>query len=210
MTAEELQLGTLAIGGYLIGSFPTGVVFTRKKYGIDVREMGSGNIGATNVTRNFGWYAGALVFAIDFLKGLVPVFYVRRYFANPWAPAVVGLALVIGHCFSAFLRLRGGKGVATSLGVLLAVAPWAAVLAAVVYVVLLATVKISAVGSLGGMAALLAYLAIVPPPFPTLVLALGISVIVLVRHRTNIQRLLNDFQNRKRAPTGRKKTAKGG
>lgn len=184
--------------GYLIGSFPTGVVLTRRKFGIDVREMGSGNIGATNVTRVFGWYAGGLVFAIDFVKGLVPLLLLRKYFPeDAWLLTLVGTALVLGHCFSAYLKFGGGKGVATSLGCLMAVVPVAALIAAGVYVLLLVTVKISAVGSLGGIIAALIYLAIVQPPWPAVTLVLAISFVVVLRHRSNIQRLTADLKNKK-------------
>src|SRR5271154_6882488 len=91
------------IPAYILGSFPTGVVLSRRKYGIDVREMGSGNIGATNVTRVFGWYAGVLVFVVDFLKGCLPVWLARHYaIGQPWLAVTVGVAVVLGHCFSLY------------------------------------------------------------------------------------------------------------
>lgn len=197
LTTRYIVWGVL---GYLMGSFPTGVVLTRNKYGLDVREMGSGNIGATNVTRVFGWYAGALVFLIDFLKGLFPLLFLRYWYPHDaWVLTITGTSLVLGHCFSAYLRLGGGKGVATSLGCLLAVVPWAAVLGGLVYVLLLVTVKISAVGSLGGILAVLIYLGIVPPPQPAVVLVLAISTIVILRHHTNIKRLISDFRTKRSA-----------
>src|ERR1700684_147405 len=89
------------LGGYLLGSFPTGVVLSRRKYGIDVREMGSGNIGATNVTRVVGWYAGILVFLVDLAKGTLSLCYLRsRFPGEPWLLTTASLALVVGHCFS--------------------------------------------------------------------------------------------------------------
>jgi len=183
---------------YLVGSFPTGVVLTRRKYGLDVRDMGSGNIGATNVTRVFGWYAGVLVFLIDFLKGWAPVAWVAlRYPEEPWLRTGVGACLVLGHCFSAFLRFRGGKGVATSLGVLLAVLPWAAVAGGVVYVILLVVTRISAVGSLGGMLAVLVFLAFRQPAQADAVLILIISILVVSRHHSNIRRLWGDLKNKR-------------
>lgn len=187
-----------AIAGYLIGSFPTGVVLTRRKYGIDVREMGSGNIGATNVTRVFGWYAGALVFLVDFLKGLLPLLLVKRYYPEDlWALAAGGSALVLGHCFSAYLKLRGGKGVATSLGCLVAVVPLLAGIAAAAYAVVLAITRISALGSLTGILVVLGYLAFFRPPAPVTCLILFIAVIVVVRHRQNIERLWAESRARR-------------
>jgi acyl phosphate:glycerol-3-phosphate acyltransferase len=184
---------------YLLGSFPTGVVLSRKKYGIDVREMGSGNIGATNVTRVFGWYAGVLVFMIDFLKGVFPIWLLQRYDqSEPWLMTFCSLALVLGHCFSVYLRFRGGKGVATSLGCLVVVAPWAAALSALSYLILLLTTKISAVGSLGGILVTLIYIVVAQPEGPVTWLIVGMSIIVVVRHRKNLQRLLSGWVAKRR------------
>lgn len=186
----------LGITGYLIGSFPTGVVFTRRKFGLDVREMGSGNIGATNVTRVFGWYAGILVFVIDLFKGAGPLWLVKTLWPNePWLLTATGSTLVMGHCFSAYLKFKGGKGVATSLGCLFIVAPWVAICSAIIYVALLVITRISAVGSLGGLGAVLIYLFIARPALSESVLLLVISFVVLIRHRSNIERLYRDFQN---------------
>lgn len=175
---------------YLLGSFPTGVVLSRRKYGLDVREMGSGNIGATNITRTFGWYAGMLTLLIDGLKGFLPVFLVQRYFPQePRLVPAVGIAVVTGHCFSAYLRFRGGKGVATSLGCLAAAAPRLAAVAAVTYGVVLLASRISAVGSLAGILAANLYLFFLRPPLAVVALTVGISIIVLIRHHSNIRRL---------------------
>ena len=181
--------------GYLLGSFPTGVVLSRNKYGLDVREMGSGNIGATNITRVFGWYAGALVFLVDFLKGLFPLLFLRYWYPHDeWVLTYTGIALVFGHCFSAYLKFRGGKGVATSLGCLVAVMPWAAITGGAVYLLLLAVVRISAVGSLGGILAVLIFLVFDKPSLPATALVLAVSALVIVRHHSNIRRLVGDVK----------------
>jgi len=160
--------------------------------------MGSGNIGATNVTRVFGWYAGVLVFLVDFLKGWAPVAWVSlRYPDDPWLRTGVAASLVLGHCFSAYLRFRGGKGVATSLGCLLAVMPWAAAWGGGVYVALLLITRISAVGSLGGILAVLIYLGWKQPPTPDIVLVAATSLLVVIRHKPNIERLWGDFQKKR-------------
>jgi glycerol-3-phosphate acyltransferase PlsY len=140
-----------------------------------------------------------LVFLADFLKGYLPLMLLQRFFPdNPWLATVTGLALVLGHCFSAYLGLRGGKGVATSLGCLTAVIPWVAMVSAVCYVVLLLATRISAIGSLGGMAVALLYAAGWKPSPPVLVLVVGISTIVLIRHHDNIRRLVGGFKARKK------------
>lgn len=185
-----MQYALAAIFGFLIGSFPTGVVLTRKKFGLDVREMGSGNIGATNVTRVFGWYAGVLVFLLDFAKGALPLYLIHHYVPDePWLGPVAAVALVAGHCFSVFLKGRGGKGVATSLGCLTVVAPIAAAVGAVTYAILLMATRISAVGSLGGLSAVFIYFFFRPATPQIHLSILCIGAIVLVRHIENIKRL---------------------
>ncbi|MBM4304653.1 MAG: glycerol-3-phosphate 1-O-acyltransferase PlsY [Deltaproteobacteria bacterium] len=183
---------TIYLGCYLLGGFPTGVVLTKRKFGLDVREMGSGNIGATNVTRVFGWYAGLLVFLIDFLKGYVPLLLIQRFFSSesPWLLTWSGLALVCGHCFSPYLKFKGGKGVATSLGCLAYLAPVGALVGVIVYAIALSVTRISAVGSLGGVLALWIYLAVAKIDMPSTVFVLLVSVIVVSRHHENIRRLI--------------------
>jgi glycerol-3-phosphate acyltransferase PlsY len=162
--------------------------------------MGSGNIGATNVTRAFGWYAGVLVFVIDFMKGFLPLFILEKYFPEqPWLLTLTAATLVLGHCFSLFLKFRGGKGVATSFGCIALVAPWCALSVGLTYVVLLVATKISAVGSLGAILGALIYVAVIKPPAPTFYLILGIAVVVIVRHKDNISRLIETIKKRKEA-----------
>jgi acyl phosphate:glycerol-3-phosphate acyltransferase len=193
-----MELAFLTLLAYLVGSFPTGVVLSRIKYGIDVREMGSGNIGATNITRTFGWYAGVLTLVIDCLKGFLPVFLVARFFpGDPRLVAAVGIAVVAGHCFSAYLKFRGGKGVATSLGCLAAAEPWLALSAALTYAIVLGVSRISAVGSLAGILAANGYLALKRPPREVVWLTAGISVLVVLRHHSNIKRLLSGSKAKK-------------
>ena len=182
----------IVFGCYLLGGFPTGVVITKRKFGLDVREMGSGNIGATNVTRVFGWYAGLLVFVIDFLKGYLPLWALKTYYSGQtdWLLTWGALALVIGHCFCPYLKFRGGKGVATSLGCLAFFIPEGALLGLGVYGIALLVTKISAVGSLSGIIAMWIYLAVVPTGVPIRVFVILVSLIVIVRHHQNIRRLI--------------------
>lgn len=192
-----MSYAILGLLGYLLGSFPTGVFLSKRRYGIDVRETGSGNIGATNVTRTFGWYAGLLTLLVDFLKGFVPLFLIRRYFpAEPWLLPLVATTLVFGHCFSAYLKLEGGKGVATSFGCLTAVQPWAAVFCLCLYLVLLIITRISAVGSLAGLIGAVAYAFVMSPPAHVKILILAVCSIVLVRHQSNVRRLVREFRKR--------------
>ncbi len=174
---------------YLVGSFPTGVVLSLRRYGIDVRDMGSGNIGATNITRCFGWKAGVSTFLIDFMKGYLAILVVLTLFPQPeWILSASAFAVVLGHCYSVFLGFRGGKGVATTLGVLIAIAPWAGLLMAALYVTCLALTGVSAVGSLLGMTAAMLYVGYGSVPASLRAATFGMAFIVFIRHRTNFRR----------------------
>ncbi len=175
---------------YFLGSFPTGVVLSRRRFGIDVREMGSGNIGATNITRNFGWKAGATTFLFDFAKGYFAVNMARNFFPHdPWVATHAGCAVVLGHCFSAFLRFRGGKGVATTMGAWMGVVPGAAWVLMASYALLLITVRVSAWGSLVGITASSLYAALVIDSVPGRSLVYLCAGLVLVCHQSNLRRL---------------------
>ena len=173
--------------GYLLGSIPFGLILTRLTGAGDLRAIGSGNIGATNVLRTGrkGLAAGTLL--LDLLKGSVAVWQARAY--APGSEGLVALAAVIGHCFPLWLRFKGGKGVATTMGVALGLA-WPIGLAyAVVWLGMLALLRISSVGGMSAVvAAPLAALAIGRSDY-ALVLAL-IAALVIVLHRANIARLL--------------------
>ncbi|MBU1615979.1 glycerol-3-phosphate acyltransferase, partial [bacterium] len=112
----------LIIISYLIGSIPAGFIVGRLK-GIDIREHGSGNIGFTNVLRTLGPLPGAVVFATDLAKGIIPVYLSRIFLENEGLPVICGLAAILGHSFTIFLKFKGGKGVLTTTGVFLALAP---------------------------------------------------------------------------------------
>jgi glycerol-3-phosphate acyltransferase PlsY len=169
---------------YLCGSIPFGLILTRLASGKDVRTVGSGNIGATNVARAAGRPAAIATLVLDALKGLAPVL-LAPHDLKPWCAA----AAVVGHCFPIWLKLRGGKGVATGLGVSFALAPWAAVAGGVTWVVLYKLYKISSVGSLAGVAVSLTVAAFTADRPAVFGLA-GVSAIILVRHAGNIRRLL--------------------
>lgn len=177
--------------GYLAGSIPFGVLVTRWVRGIDVRKQGSGNIGATNVARVAGKKLGIAVLALDALKGALPVLLAMSLVPeSPTTHAVVGLAAFFGHVFPVWLKFKGGKGVATALGVLLVLAPWAALAAFTVYAVLFGVWRISSIGSLaGGITALVvAFATARQGEYKMLVAAL--FALMLFTHRGNIARIL--------------------
>src|SRR4030042_1853772 len=117
MFSVDLNLIDLIILGYLLGSFPTGFLLCKVK-GIDIQKIGSGATGGTNVSRALGWGWGAFVGIMDVLKGLVPVYLAINFLSSDWQIAIVAVFPVLGHIFPVWLKFKGGKGVATTIGVL--------------------------------------------------------------------------------------------
>ncbi len=179
-----------ALAAYFCGSIPFGLLIAKAATGTDVRGVGSGNIGATNVARAAGRPAAIATLVLDAAKGLLPVLLAARV---PGAPPLLApgcaVAVVIGHCFPVWLGFRGGKGVATGLGGALALAPAAAVAGGLTWVVLYKGLRISSVGSLAGVAVALAVAAFTADRLALYGL-LGVSLIIVARHRPNIRRLL--------------------
>ncbi len=179
----------LVIASYLLGSVPFGLLTARLMGGPDPRSGGSGNIGATNVTRLAGKTAGAVTLLLDAAKGWLPMALALGWFDPSWGAAAVGLAAFLGHCYPVYLRFKGGKGVATALGVLLAASPWAGLIALGIIAGLAWGTGRMAVGSLAGCAAAPLALLALRAPAPLTALALAMAVLVAVRHRDNIARL---------------------
>jgi glycerol-3-phosphate acyltransferase PlsY len=192
-----VQPAALILLGYLAGSVPFGVLLTRWLRGVDVRAGGSGNIGATNVARVAGKKLGAVVLLLDALKGALAVGV--ALWLVPGAPrlhAAVGLAAFLGHVYPVWLKLRGGKGVATALGVLAVLVPLAALAALLVYAGLMAALRVSSIGSLaGGVTAVLAAAFTARAPEYAWLSAVFLALI-LWTHRGNIQRLLSRTERR--------------
>ena len=189
MTGRVL-VGALLALGYLCGSVPWGMLLTRRLRGVDVRASGSGNIGATNVARVAGRGLGAVVLVLDALKGALPVWLARACVPeDAGLHAAVGLAAILGHVFPVWLALRGGKGVATALGVLAILVPWAALVAAGVWLVAVLLLRVSSAGSLlGGIAAVVTAVVLQPAPEYAW-LTVAVLALILGTHRGNIVRL---------------------
>jgi glycerol-3-phosphate acyltransferase PlsY len=192
-----VHAAALLLLGYLAGSIPFGVLLTRWFRGVDVRQSGSGNIGATNVTRVAGKKLGAVVLLLDALKGALAV--ALAQWLLPEAPrmhAAVGLAAFLGHVYPVWLKLNGGKGVATALGVLGVLVPLAAIAGALVYAGLVAAWRVSSIGSLaGGVTAVgVASLTARAPEYAWLSALL--FALILWTHRSNILRLLRHTERR--------------
>lgn len=192
--------GGVALGlAFLSGAMPYGLLLCRAR-GVDIREVGSGNIGATNVARALGKRWGLFALVLDLLKGLVPVLLVQRLLAGHPAldliQAGVMTAAVMGHMFTPFLSFRGGKGVASGLGVILAVSPLAGATGIALYVGLYAAFRISSVGSLAGSLLAPLMMFITGAPAPQVAAGLFIALMILIKHHDNIRRLLRGEEHR--------------
>jgi len=196
----------IPVAAYLLGSIPFGLLIAKAYGGRDIREVGSGNIGAANVTRNVGKLPGILTLAFDTAKGYVAVWLALHYTGGNirWMMIAAVLA-VIGHVFPVWLSFEGGKGVATGLGVFIPIC-WQAVIAAVaLWVIVVVFWRYSSLGSISAAAALpiFVYLFYAPGHAPPEVVTLGtllIAVLVIFKHRSNIQRLIAGEEPRLGSP----------
>lgn len=195
MTINAMTLTPILLAAYLLGSIPTGLLLG-KMYGIDVRKEGSGNIGATNLYRTVGRKVGMITLVGDCFKGLIPVL-VIKYFALPVEVAAwVGLAAFCGHVFSVFLKFKGGKGVATALGVFLGLSPLSVAIVLALFVLLMIKWRYVSLGSISA-AAVMPVVVYLLGNGPVLILVTAIiSFIVIARHYENIRRLLAGTENR--------------
>ena len=191
------------VAAYFVGAIPFGYLIGRMR-GVDVRTVGSKNIGATNVYRTVGHGWGFLAFFCDFAKGLVPTLLASLYAArHPGGgalaanmPLCVGLACVVGHTLTVFMRFKGGKGGATAFGMFLALAPYPTLLAFAVFVLTVWLSHYISLGSILAAVTLGAAIWLFPATLPLRVVADVIAVFVVVKHRTNIQRLAKGCENR--------------
>lgn len=193
---------------YVLGSIPTGLWLGQWLRGIDIREHGSKNIGATNTLRVLGKGLGAAALAGDAAKGIVPVLLFARLSDWPYAPVACGIAAIVGHLASVFLKFKGGKGVATSMGVFLALAPIPILIAAAVFAAVVATTRMVSAGSISAALALsvtvfalphawaTAPTHLFPDPWTLRIVVLILSALVIIKHRANIQRILQGKENR--------------
>lgn len=175
---------------YLSGSIPFGLLIGRWVRRVDIRDYGSGNIGTTNAMRVLGARWAAVIFALDVAKGALPVWLAQEVGVSLLGQAAVGLLAVAGHNWSVFLRFRGGKGVATSLGVLLATAPLAAGVAAIVWVLTVAASGYASLGSMVGLTAAAVALFLSGQPEVLALMGAVLAAVAVWQHRANIKRLV--------------------
>jgi glycerol-3-phosphate acyltransferase PlsY len=201
MVLELTLSGLLLLTAYLLGSTPTGYTAGRLLKGIDIREQGSGSTGATNVLRTLGKGPALVVLLIDALKGVGAIALVDAFYAlpvtqavpstwKPWLVALAAFAGILGHSKSIWLNFTGGKSVATSLGVLLAMSLPVGLGTLGVFAVVLALSRIVSLGSITGAIAVSILMILFNQPLPYQLFAIAAGSYVIYRHRSNIQRIL--------------------
>ncbi|MEC4817401.1 MAG: glycerol-3-phosphate 1-O-acyltransferase PlsY [Scytonema sp. PMC 1069.18] len=207
MTTWISLCGAVLVVAYLLGSIPTGYTVAKLLKGIDIREVGSGSTGATNVLRTLGKGPGAFVLLVDCLKGVLAIALVDWFFNfassqhlipetidtqiwQPWMVPLAGFAAVLGHSKSVFLGFSGGKSVATGLGILLAMNWKVGLATAGVFAVVIAISRIVSLSSISGAIAVSILMGLLQQPLPYILFGMIAGLYVIVRHRSNIQRLL--------------------
>lgn len=189
----------LLVAAYAVAAVPWGVVLGKSVSGIDLRSYGSKSIGTTNALRVLGWKISLAVFVLDFLKGLVPVVLARSVGLSDWLVALIGVATVAGHCWSPYIRFKGGKGVATGAGVSFGLFPWLLVLIPIMAAVVWLTKYVSLASILTSIlaSALVLVIALLGNANWIFWIAItGIAAIIIYKHRANIERLLKGTENR--------------
>lgn len=182
----------IVIAAFLAGSIPFGVIIAKRR-GVDIRAQGSGNIGATNVTRVMGIGPGLVVLVLDALKGAAATLLAEHWCGMHWVIALAGFTAILGHCFSPFLGGKGGKGVATALGVFAVMSPALALVGIGVFLVVFGRTRVPALGSLAGIASAAVYALATGAPASVSLTALVTTVLLLFTHRGNLARLFTSL-----------------
>jgi glycerol-3-phosphate acyltransferase PlsY len=188
----------LIAGAYLLGSIPTGLLLA-KAAGVDIRSTGSGNIGATNVYRTLGRNVGILTLLGDCLKGLIPVLVARHLEMGDALIAAAGTAAFLGHVYTIFLGFKGGKGVATALGVFLGVSPASVGIALIIFIAIVATTRYISLGSITAAAAMPFIISFLDRRPLIIAMTALIAILVIWKHRENISRLREGTESKFKA-----------
>lgn len=194
-----------ALGAYLLGSIPTGFLVARTR-GIDIRTVGSKNMGATNVFRVLGKGPGIVVLLVDALKGWVAVALARYVIHShsaaggslneAFAPIVAGLFAILGHNYTCWLKFKGGKGIATSAGVMVALVPWALLISLSTWLVAFVTTRYVSIASIAGSAVLPVATWFTTRDLMLTAVTFLVAALAIYKHRANVQRLRNGTENR--------------
>ncbi len=186
----------IIILSYLIGSIPNGIIISKIFFKIDPTKSGSGNIGATNVYRTAGKIPGIITLFFDVLKGFIPVYYAQSIGLDLQFILFVGFFAFLGHLFSIYLKFKGGKGVATAIGIFLAITPWAVLIAAIIFVIIVYIWRYISLASmisaflLPAIIKILIIFNIYNYPDSIVFFAGTISILIIYKHKANIQRLI--------------------
>jgi len=195
VSASTMETVTAVALAYLLGSVPFAFILSRRR-GIDLRRVGSGNIGATNVLRTSGVRIAVLAMGLDVIKGVVAVIMAQRLTGGVGAPVAAGLASVFGHIYPIWLRFRGGKGVATAAGVFVVLTPWALGIASAAFVLAVWITRYISVGSVVG-ALTLAIVAVATDAPGVVEIGSAIAAVLIVqRHRANLARVIAGTERR--------------
>lgn len=190
----------LVIGGFLLGyvfgSIPCGLWLVQAFHGIDIRKYGSGNIGTTNVFRTVGSKTAAAVLAGDMLKGIMALYIISKFTADPIIVAITALGALLGHNYSLFLGFKGGKGVATGLGLFLYMLPWGAVAAFSVWAIIVLITRYVSLGSIVAAIVAAATGWYLQYPVPYAVFGTLAGFFVIIRHKDNIKRLIEGTESK--------------
>lgn len=185
----------VSIIAYFMGNFATSYIVSMRAAKIDIRKHGSGNAGATNVLRVLGVKAAAITFLGDALKGAVAVF-IGRYLAGSYGAVFAAFFVILGHNWPALLRFKGGKGVATTIGSMLAINPLVVVIALVVGITILVTTKFVSLASVTGMAIFPFLMILFKQPTEYVAFSFIVAIMAIYKHRANIVRLLNGTESK--------------
>ena len=180
---------------YALGNFSPAYLCGKLFGHFDIRERGSGNAGTTNVVRELGWRYGVLVFVLDALKGVAAVA-LGNWLADSPGIAAAGFGVVIGHDFPVLLNFRGGKGVATTVGIMLSLFPVPTLIALVLLILVITLTRMVSLGSLSFVTGMAVFSLVSDQPDALKIMTVGIAVIAILRHRANIKRILNGTENR--------------
>ena len=202
-----MKLFLVLLFSYLLGSIPNGYIFGMQFAGKDIRNYGSGNVGATNVARVAGYKTGLLVAILDIAKGYISVLIAQYFLLPEYAMTFVFIAAIlaiIGHNWSIFLSLNGGKGVATSVGIILRLFPYSLLILFIVWIVMIILTKMVSVGSILGAVSLPISVAFIySTGTPYIIFSSIITLLIIFSHRSNIKRIINGNENKMSWPPGK-------
>ncbi len=184
------------IAAYLLGSLPFGYILSKVLLKTDIRQHGSGNIGATNVLRVVGWRAALPVFLLDMLKGFLAVSIARLVIDVPAVYLGAGFLAMLGHSYPVFLGFRGGKAAATAIGVMAALSGWALLIMALVALAVVALTRYVSMGSIVGALLVPIIFMILGFDLPYIIFGIATALLIIIRHKENIERLLKGSESK--------------